>query len=451
MKNPPSLPKEFEDTLRVKLGESYEQFLSSLQQPSPISIRVNPHKHVTLESEPVAWSKLGKYLKERPFFTLDPAIHGGAYYVQEASSMFLEQAITQTVDLTKPLQVLDLCAAPGGKSTHLLSLLNRESLLVSNEVIRSRAAILSENLQKWGHLNVVVTNNDPEDFSGLTGFFDVIVVDAPCSGEGLFRKDPDAMKEWSPSNVDLCSKRQRRILADVWPALKTNGILIYCTCTFNQQENEETIRWLQEQHGIESIPLIVDQSWGIETIKEGRIEGYRFYPHNVKGEGFFLSVVRKADVQPEFRIKSKTKITTPSKKIIEQLQPWLLNESAKFYSRNGIVHAAPDSQVEKMEFLIHHFRIVLAGTPFITVKHDKLIPEHAAAMSIVLQKDHFQHVEVNLEEALHFLRKEPIQPGTTPKGFALITYNNLPLGWVNVLDNRSNNLYPKEWRIRMAG
>jgi 16S rRNA C967 or C1407 C5-methylase (RsmB/RsmF family)/NOL1/NOP2/fmu family ribosome biogenesis protein len=451
MKNHPSLPKEFEDTLRGKLGGSFEQFLSSLQQPSPVSIRVNPNKQFGFEGESVAWSKFGKYLKERPIFTLDPAIHAGAYYVQEASSMFLEQAITQTVDLTKPLRVLDLCAAPGGKSTHVLSLLHRDSILVSNEVIRSRASILSENIQKWGHMNVVVTNNDPEDFSRLTGFFDVIVVDAPCSGEGLFRKDTDAMKEWSPANVDLCSKRQRRILADVWPALKTNGILIYCTCTYNQQENEETLKWLQEQHGIESVPLIVDQSWGIETINEKNIEGYRFYPHKVKGEGFFLSVVRKTEVQQEFRIKSKTKITTPSKKIIEQLQPWLLNESATFYSWNDIVYAIPNNQVEEIEFLIHHIKIVLAGTPFITAKHDKLIPEHAAALSIELRKDHFQHIEVNLEEALHFLRKEPIQSGTTPKGFALVTYNKLPLGWVNVLDNRSNNLYPKEWRIRMAG
>jgi 16S rRNA C967 or C1407 C5-methylase (RsmB/RsmF family)/NOL1/NOP2/fmu family ribosome biogenesis protein len=451
MKNNPSLPKEFEDTLRGKLGTSYEQFLTSLQQPSPVSIRLNPSKQFALESEPVAWSKFGKYLKERPIFTLDPAIHAGAYYVQEASSMFLEQAITQTVDVTKPIRVLDLCAAPGGKSTHMLSLLHRESLLVSNEVIRSRASILAENIQKWGHMNVVVTNNDPEDFSRLTGFFDVIVVDAPCSGEGLFRKDPNAMQEWSPANVDLCSKRQRRILADVWPALKTNGVLIYCTCTYNQEENEETLRWLQSQKELESIPLTLDKTWGIETIQEGNLNGYRFYPHKVKGEGFFLSAVRKTGTQQEFRIKSKTQIDKPSKKIIEQLKSWVQNEAVQFYSWNEIVHVIPGNQVEEIEFLIHHLKIVLAGTPFVTAKHDKLIPEHAAALSIELQKDHFQHIEVNLEEALHFLRKEPIQLGETPKGFALVTYNKLPLGWVNVLDNRSNNLYPKEWRIRMAG
>ncbi len=437
--------------MRGKLGESYENFLTSLQQPSPVSIRLNPRKQFSIEGESVAWSRLGKYMKERPIFTLDPAIHAGAYYVQEASSMFLEQAIAQTLDLTKPIRVLDLCAAPGGKSTHLLSLLHPESLLVSNEVIRSRASILSENIQKWGHMNILVTNNDPEDFSRLTGFFDVIVVDAPCSGEGLFRKAPDAMQEWSPANVDLCSKRQRRILADVWPALKTNGVLIYCTCTYNQQENEENLRWLQEQHDVESITLNIDKSWRIETIEDGNIKGYRFYPHQVKGEGFFLSALRKIEVQQELRIKTKKSITPAPKKITEQLQEWMLNDTAKLYLWSDIVYAIPNNQVEEIEFLIQHLKIVQAGTPFVTAKHDKLIPEHAAALSIELRKEHFPRIEVSLEEALHFLRKEPIQVGSTPKGFALVTYNKLPLGWVNVLDNRANNLYPKEWRIRMAG
>jgi NOL1/NOP2/fmu family ribosome biogenesis protein len=333
----------------------------------------------------------------------------------------------------------------------LLSLLHPDSLLVSNEVIRARASILSENIQKWGHMNVVVTNNDPEDFSRLTGFFDVIVIDAPCSGEGLFRKDPGAMQEWSPANVDLCSKRQRRILADAWPALKTNGVLIYCTCTYNEQENEETLQWLQKQHDVESITLSIDQHWGVESIEEGNIKGYRFYPHLVKGEGFFLSAIRKKEVQQELRIKTKRSISLTPKKITEQVHEWMLHDTATFFSWNDIVFAIPQNQVEEIEFLIQHLKIVQAGTAFIIAKHDKLIPEHAAALSIELKKNHFQQIEVNLEEALHFLRKEPIQIGTTPKGFALVTYNNLSLGWVNVLDNRANNLYPKEWRIRMAG
>ena len=200
--------------------------------------------------------KIWILFNERPSFTLDPSFHGGKYYVQEASSMFLEQAFCATYQFSRiALNVLDLCAAPGGKSTHLLSLMNKNSLLVSNEVIQSRAAILSENIQKWGHGNVIVTNNDPKDFQRLPGFFDVIVVDAPCSGEGLFRKDPNALKEWSEDVVALCSRRQRRILNDVWPTLKTGGLLIYSTCTYNADENEENLKWLKEEYHVESIPL----------------------------------------------------------------------------------------------------------------------------------------------------------------------------------------------------
>lgn len=446
-----SLPKEFEEALKGKLGKSFDEFLSSLQQPSPVSIRINPSKPFLIESEPVAWTKFGKYLPERPVFTLDPSFHAGAYYVQEASSMFLEQALSQSVDLSKPIHALDLCAAPGGKSTHTLSLLHPESLLVSNEVIRSRANILSENIQKWGHSNVVVTNNDPEHFSALHGFFDLVVVDAPCSGEGLFRKDPDAIQEWSPANVDLCSKRQKRILADIWPCLKSNGVLIYSTCTYNEHENEENMQWLQEQKNIQSIQLDIDPSWGVEVSQHKNIFGYRFYPHKTKGEGFFLSVIQKLDEQPSGRFKSKKGLDVPPKKIIDQLKEWVLNDSIKFHSHGDLIFSIPASLQQPVEYLAQQLKIVHAGTPIATLKHDKLIPEHGLALSTHLKRGQFQELEVSQEEALNYLRKEPIQTGSIKKGYCLITYQQLPLGWINVLDNRSNNLYPKEWRIRMAG
>src|SRR5687768_8055824 len=253
-------PQAFKKREQAHLGNQWDDFVNAHLQPSPISIRLNPHK---LSSETllpsIPWTQYGKYLNDRPSFTLDPTFHGGKYYVQEASSMFLEQAFNQTTETTAPLDILDLCAAPGGKSTHLLSLMNQDSLLVSNEVIQSRAAILSENIQKWGYCNVAVTNNDPKDFQRLAGFFDVVVVDAPCSGEGLFRKDPTASKEWSEDAVALCSKRQQRILNDVWPALKTGGVLIYSTCTYNEMENEENLKMLRERYEPESISLTVNK------------------------------------------------------------------------------------------------------------------------------------------------------------------------------------------------
>ncbi len=451
MEKHPGLPKEFEENLKNSLGNSFPDFIDSLQKPSPVSIRMNPKKFGSEDSNAVPWSQFGRYLNERPKFTLDPTFHAGAYYVQEASSMFIEQALIQAVDLTKPLLVLDISAAPGGKSTHLLSLLNSESLLVSNEVIRSRASILAENIQKWGHSNVIVTNNDPEDFTKLTGFFDVILVDAPCSGEGLFRKDPDAIKEWSPENVELCAKRQRRILTDLLPALKQNGILVYSTCTYNKLENEDNINWLNEGRAFESIKLTIDREWGIEEVEEKNIYGYHFYPHKVKGEGFFLSVVRKTEEQPQAHFKIRKGLTAPPKKIIEQLESWMTLKAPTFFTWNDVVYAVPKSIARETEILLDHLKFVQAGTALATMKHVKLIPEHAAALAINLNWDNFLQLEVSEQDALRYLRKEPIEINGASKGYTLITYKGFALGWANVLDSRMNNLYPKEWRIRMAG
>jgi 16S rRNA C967 or C1407 C5-methylase (RsmB/RsmF family)/NOL1/NOP2/fmu family ribosome biogenesis protein len=456
-------PVAFEQAMQQRLGKEWLAFAESIQRPSPVSIRSNPRKNFSGTGlEPVPWSTTGFYLKERPVFTLDPLLHAGAYYVQEASSMFVEFAFRNAVSKDQTLKVLDLCGAPGGKSTLIASLISSESLLVANEVIRSRAGILAENLQKWGSDNVVVTNNDPEDFQQLNGFFDVMVVDAPCSGEGLFRKDPDAMKEWSEENVDLCSKRQRRILADVWPALKEdgiliystctyNGILIYSTCTYNVLENEENLQWIASENDVEFISLPVDPSWGVEVVDDGKIKGYRFYPHKVNGEGFFLSVIRKKEKEDEIRIKApKNGFATPTKKILETVQSWVMApEEKSFIQRNDVLQFFPASLRNEIEFISKQLKIVIAGTFMATVKHDKVIPEHAMALSTFLNQANFSLHEVTLENALKYLRKETLPADGSILGFSLITYQNTPLGWVNVLSNRINNLYPAEWRIRM--
>ena len=256
------------------------------------SIRINPSKIAESSKalsfgegwgEVIPWTQYGFYLKERPSFTFDPLFHAGCYYVQEASSMFLEQALKQTVDLSKPLKILDLCAAPGGKSTHIQSLISKESLLVSNEVIKSRNNILKDNIIKWGCKNVVVTNNDPKDFARLENYFDVIVVDAPCSGSGLFRKEPDAIDYWSENNVQLCSQRQQRILADVLPALKKDGVLIYSTCSYSREEDEGIVSWMNEELQIADCKLQIEGRFNIVESSHG----YRFWPDKLKGEGVF--------------------------------------------------------------------------------------------------------------------------------------------------------------------
>jgi len=451
MKNSSSLPKEFEERMRTQLGDGYLNFIKCVKEPSPVSIRLNPYKPTRIAGHKIPWAQFGKYLDERPSFTLDPNFHAGAYYVQEASSMLLEQALMQTTDLTKPLRVLDLSAAPGGKSTHIISLLSSDSLLISNEVIRSRAAVLSENIQKWGYANVVVTCNDPKDFKQLEGFFDVIVVDAPCSGEGLFRKDPEAMNEWSEDHVQLCSLRQRRIVSDVLPSLKENGILIYSTCTFNEQENENNLIWVSREEAFDFMPLSLEEDWGVETIQKENAIGYRCYPHLVKGEGFFISVLRKKTSSGGVRIKPKRRFSLAQKKITDQLTSWLLYaEQFNFIQQENLLITLPSSAVEDIQFLAERLNIITKGTAVAEVKHDKLIPEHALALSIHLNKEHFQKIELNLVQALLYLRKETFSLDDQRKGFAFVSYQENPLGWVNLLGTRFNNLYPSAWRIRMG-
>src|SRR6478736_951738 len=414
-------PPAFTQRMQSKLQEDWNKFLSAHTFPSPTSIRINPLKSGRKDLEKIPWTDFGYYLEQRPSFTFDPLFHGGAYYVQEASSMFLEQVLKQTIDLSQPLKVLDLCAAPGGKSTHLLSLLNGQSLLVSNETIRSRATILAENIQKWGSNNVVITNNDPEDFQRLEGIFDVIVVDAPCSGEGLFRKDPDASKEWSEESVELCALRQQRILNQVWPSLKENGILVYCTCTYNEKENEENLNWLVKEKKAESLKLKVESEWNIEEVRKNSTTGYRFYPHKTKGEGFFISVIRKKDEQHETSIHRKKTFDHPPTKIKERLSDWVKSsEEVEFIKHDELILALPRTYLFEIEFLSKFLKVIQKGTAIATAKHDKLIPEHAFALSTKINPENFNSIELTLEEAIAYLRKDALNLPSEKKGFGLM-------------------------------
>ncbi len=446
------LPPAFAARMQASLQEAYPAFLESLSRPAPTSIRINPSKYNdNIHLHAVPWSATGKYLTERPVFTLDPNWQAGAYYVQEASSMFLEQAFKQTVPVEKAINVLDLCAAPGGKSTHLLSLLNHESLLVANEVIRSRANILLENIEKWGDYRTVVTHNNPEDFNRLPGFFDVMVIDAPCSGEGLFRKDPNAMLEWSAEHVAFCAKRQQQVLSDAWPTLKEDGILIYATCTYNTAENEDTLRWIQQTFDVEGKKILINSAWDIETVQADQVEGYRFYPHRVKGEGFFIAVMQKKTAQPTIRSKSKDSFTSPTSSVANRLRNWLIKPEEKtIIQRNDQLQFFPSNKREEIALLAKHLYLLTAGTTMASLKHDKLIPAHPMALSQELNRENFATLALDKQDAIRYLKRETMHTSSHQKGFSLVTCNNLPLGWVNVLDNRINNLFPAAWRIRMA-
>jgi len=434
-----NLPEAFISRTKILLGEEWSLFEQALSENAPTSIRLNPKKEkVTptfedIEFTEIPWASHAYYLSARPSFTLDPLFHAGCYYVQEASSMYLEQLIKNQV--TQPVKVLDLCAAPGGKSTQLAAVLPEGSLLVSNEVIRSRSYILAENLIKWGNPNVIVTNNDPANIGKIKELFDVIVADVPCSGEGMFRKDPASINEWSVHNVQLCAERQRRIIADVWPSLSPGGLLIYSTCTYNREENEDNIHWFCDELGAE----IVEQP-------------HRFMPHQSKGEGFFIAAIRKNEGQerPE---KRKQKNRNDKKNVIpELLKSWInQSEDFTFLSENNSFRAIPNIHLESYKLLEEHLKIIHAGVSLGEIKGKDIIPTHALALSNVIAANAFPIWELDKETALKYLRKESFSdiPLHLPKNYLLVSFQNQPLGFVKNIGNRANNLYPQEWRIRM--
>lgn len=444
------LPNELLESLNNIKGfnkEAFEKLHASGEQIT--SIRINPFKLSEAKAlsfgeglGEVLWSNYGYYLNARPSFTFDPLFHAGCYYVQEASSMFLEQSLKQTVDLSQPLKVLDLCAAPGGKSTHIQSLISKDSLLVSNEVIRSRANILKDNIIKWGCRNVMVTNNDPGNFSRLENYFDVIVIDAPCSGSGLFRREPEAIEEWSLNNVQLCSQRQQRIIADVWPALKKDGILIYSTCSYSKEEDEEIVSWLMNQLPIVYCPLSIDKSWGITESNRG----YRFWPDKVKGEGFFISCFRKTEGEDKASLKTKNKTEPLPKREMAIVEQWMNTEGIHCIKNEHTVYAWPENLVNDFNFLLNQLRVLYSGTIIGAIFRDKLVPDHALAMS-PLKKETIGMIDLTKEQAISYLKRKDLQITTNHKGWQLVSFEGHSLGWVNILSNRINNYYPKELRI----
>jgi tRNA and rRNA cytosine-C5-methylases len=480
-------PEDFIKQTKELLGEEAEALIAALEGASPVSIRLNPAKvdekldenlSNTLGPSPetVPWSSFGRYLKERPSFTFDPLLHAGCYYVQEASSMFVEQALRQALRILSKdtVRMLDLCAAPGGKSTLSASVLPEGSLLVANELIRTRANILAENLIKWGNPNVVVTQSDPSAFSGLTDFFDIILTDVPCSGEGMFRKDPDSISEWSKDNVNLCASRQRDILTSCWPALKEGGCLIYSTCTYNRQEDEENIRWICEELGATLLKVPVQEEWKISGAlanspsedSKSDFPVYRFLPHKTKGEGFFLALLQKEKSGLEcsfserpykaekkgINSRTKGKQGTYSVPEISDNVRKLLKNPANFefsLDRQKRIRALPKNQKAAIGQLEETLRIVHAGIGIGEMKGKDLLPDISLALSVELDVKSVQTCGLDLRQAIAYLRREALLlPEECPLGWVLMTYEGHPLGWMKNIGNRANNAYPNEWRIR---
>ncbi len=464
-----NFPTEFVSSLQGHL-KNVDELLEALESEPSTSIRVNPLKcpankderdllleHLPIK-ESIEWTNYGYSLNHRPSFTHDPLFQAGVYYVQEASSMYLEKISTYLPE-NKDIKALDLCASPGGKSSHLLSILGEKALLIANEVIKSRAWTLAENLTKWGAPNIVVSNNDPADFTAFKEYFDLVVVDAPCSGEGMFRKNIKARQEWSKDNVKLCALRQRRILSDIWGALKDGGLLVYSTCTFNTTENDENANWIAEELGA--------------TLLESK----QFYPSKDGiGEGYYMAILRKgsdSDSQTNNqganqRNNKKTyntdklikslKLTKVSKSIFPNKQAFTKDGFEYIIKGGDLLKAYPSDLMEEMLYCESQLRVIHSALACAEIKgtHPKstLVPHADLALNSALNRDAFNSVELfsnqdelPAEKALSFLRKEPLVFSDQPKGYLLLTYKGKALGFVKNLGNRSNNLWPNSWRI----
>lgn len=421
------LPLAFTTYTRELFGdELYQTFLKGLQVTPPVSIRLNPFKlseetnkiNPALSPQPIPWCKEGFWLETRPNFTFDPLLHAGVYYVQEASSMFLSHVLQHLVK--EPVMALDLCAAPGGKTTCARTSLPAGSFLFTNEPIGKRAQILAENVQKFGHEDVIVTNNYPRDYKKSKLSFDVIITDVPCSGEGMFRKDPHSIEEWSPQNVENCWQLQRSIIADIWNNLKSGGILIYSTCTFNAHEDEENIAWILNEYDAELLSVPTEEAWNItgsligNPLKDGRdFPVYRFIPGKTYGEGIFMAIIRKRGDKEA------------------------LNNKATLEIDKAIAEAHK------------RLRILSHGVKDGTQKGKNIIPDHTLALSFSADKSAYPNVEVDYKTAIAYLRHEAIVLSSeASRGIVLLTYKGYPIGFAKNLGTRANNLYPQEWRIK---
>lgn len=448
------LPNELVEKLKQDPAfdlDAFQKIHEAEQKTS--SIRFNPMKLVGKEQFDIAteipWCSDGCFLRERPVYTLDPLFHAGVYYPQEASSMFLSHVMRTLFKNDDSVKALDLCAAPGGKSTLINAELSENSLLVSNEIIKSRANILEENIVKWGNPNVVVTNNDPSAFGRLLGYFDFIVVDAPCSGSGMIRKDHEVLDEWSASNVQLCAERQRRILADSIASLKTDGYLFYSTCSYSYEENEEIVDWMIETFGFESVTVPVENEWGIvlSQSKKAKATCYRFYPHKVVGEGFFCAVLRKTVSQSTFnRKKIKSEKNNAPQHVAGK---WIDTKGLFSFLHHDSLQVFPQELETDLKALQNVLYLKNAGTRLGKWTGRELLPAHDLALSTRILED-IPSIEVTLEQALNFLRKENLDELWTTgmaTGWTLVKYKDINLGWIKVLPNRINNYYPKEYRI----
>ncbi len=456
------LPEKFTERLHRDLGDAEaEALIAALESESPTSVRLHPQKCADRDAlvaalgggNAVPWNGEGVNLKVRPSFTLDPAFHGGAYYVQEAASQVVGHLLGG--ELIRGKRVVDLCAAPGGKTTLYSSLVGAEGLVVANEIDRRRAQVLADNVRKWGEGNVVVTCADARRLADFEAWFDVVAVDAPCSGEGMFRKDPNAREEWSEGNVKLCAERQNEILQSAWRMLKPGGTLLYSTCTFNRLEDEGTLERLLADVGedvIEAEIPDIPAEWGVTCGEVGPFKTFRFYPHRTSGEGFFAAVARKSE-----DARGKTRTPKPQRKVITAADRATVAELSRWVAEPGKIcfgivadtcYAWYEAQADAVRRLSEVLPVVCSGVAMGQIFKGRLKPDHALAMFVGLDRSAVNVAELDNDTALGYLRCNAVPADLFREGMNLAVCRGYALGFAKRIGARINNLYPNMLRIQ---
>ncbi len=450
------IPDSFKAMISAEFGsERAETLLSALNREPETSLRLNRHKsswspHYP-DMSPVPWCRSGFYLSARPNFTMNPMFHAGAFYVQDASSMIYEN-IVETLVGNQKVMVCDLCAAPGGKTTAILNAIPDGSVMLANEFSSSRVSVLKENLIKYGYPEIVVTNADTSRLATLRDCFDIVAVDAPCSGEGMMRKEEVARTQWGEGLIRKCTALQREILENAVEMLAPGGYLIYSTCTFNTSEDEDNATWIAESFGLIPVDTGLAGKFGIQPQVKGDIPCLRFIPGFVRGEGLFVCVFKK-DVDESCRrgkIKGKVKakkkeFTDP--RILKIAKSWI-DCDLEIINHDGHLLALTPSTANLLEAIPKGVRIISAGVEIGEIKGKDLIPAHALAMSVAMTHP-FPEVALSDDDAIRFLSRDTVElPPDTPKGYVTVTNQNIPLGFMKNHGNRANNLYPSEYRIK---
>lgn len=447
------LPRGFIEELASYGAPCLDNLAETILTTQPqLSVRLNPAKvsPTKVHDDRVAWCDSAFYVSERPSFTFDPALHQGHYYVQDASSMSICKAIEHISRLENnlPMTFLDACAAPGGKTTAAIAVLPAGSMLVANEFDYGRAAVLAENIAKWGNPDVMVTRGDTSRFPNLRNVFDIVAADVPCSGEGMMRKDTEAIAQWSPALVRECVARQKEIIDNLWPALRPGGYLIYSTCTFNRHENEEMVDYICSELSGETIDIGLTDYHGVQPGIDTIHHCYRFIPGLIRGEGLFISVIRKAGSAERAMPKSTKKtssVFTKASAEFAQVGSWLKGDF-KLFRYGDDLTALPAQWAKWIVDVASHVDVINAGITVATVKGKDIIPSQQLAQSVALSGNGFPTVEVDYQTAIKYLRRDTITIDAE-RGFVLLTYRDRPLGFVKNLGNRANNLYPAQWRI----